>query len=325
MGRRFFRALSLCLLLLGLGLLTVWLVGKGSFEDIYQRKVWENYLSVDIGRDILSLSTNKKSPEWKGDELLPPNLPLEAIERFLKCPSILEASASFNLHLHALGTLEGSPYITGSDTIATTPGMQMISNLEIIEGRFLTWEDVQEKRNVCVLDLDKFNELSVFVENIGLGSFLYFDNTLDEEGKLSDDPYEVVGIVKRHGLTISYCFIPISTGAEMINREFFKPNSKETLRYPNDFYFKVISTTKAVEEIEETVRDIFGGIYPYEIPTQMWAGVFFNPPKPFTNYELIRLRNLKYLFYRLPLIAFILISISVVFILWGKKQAGLKD
>ncbi len=332
MGRR--RTVGVILTLIGVVALLIWVSVYSSFEESYQRKLENNYQSINDARDILRLTVLVA---------LGKPLPENSKEVFLKCPSVIEIAESFHGGLFALAlTPRGLPTqiipeIMEIQAAAVTPDILDVANIEVVEGRFLTWEDVEKKRMVCVLE-DHPSNPYWFGREMKVGDYLYSRDSLDEEGKLFHNPLEIVGLVKTHtiynweakGMEISSAYLPLSVALEWYRDWGLRNKIGETPSI--NYYFRVLDNLKAAKEIKEATRLLLGGADPHlnGYPVQRISGEpnrlppwvedpLHKPYIPFTNQALISLNQTRWLFYKLPYL-FMVISVSGIFLLLLKTR-----
>lgn len=326
MGRG--RTVGVILTLIGVVALLIWVSVYNSFEESYQRKVEENYQSINDARDILSHA-------FLGDDEPPP--PEICLEAYLKCPSILEVAVKFSTDIFGLGLIpRGYPTQIIPTPIdvrapAVTPDFLRVANIEVVEGRFLTWEDVEKKRMVCVLETHPNNPYW-FGQEMKIGDHLYIDHELNEEGKLTERPLEIVGLVKTHTVEVidrraydaPLAYYPLTVAVKAFQEE-------EGPIMPHlIYYFRVLDNLKAAKEIEETTKMLLGGADPFSSPIQRITGELNRYPPwvekpphkpyiPFTNQALISLNQTRWLFYKLPFL-FIVIGVSGIFLMLLKTR-----
>ncbi|MBT9131463.1 MAG: hypothetical protein DDT41_01769 [candidate division WS2 bacterium] len=326
------RTVGVILTLIGVVSLLIWVSVYNSFEESYQRKVEENYQSISDARDILDYA-------FLG--IVPP-LPEIALEAFRKCPSVLEVAVMFPTTIFGLGLIPRGyptqiiPMQIDVFAPAVTPDFLRVANIEVVEGRFLTWEDVEKKRMVCVLEIHPSNPYW-FGQEMKIGDYLYIDHDLNQEGKLTEWSLEIVGLVKTHtvhemgrrggGHPLPQAYYPFTVALEAY-REEMGPGTPYLV-----YYFRVLDNLKAAKEIKETTKLLLGGADPHlnGYPVQKITGVGPNrlppwvedplhkPYIPFTNQALISLNQTRWLFYELPYL-FMVISVSGIFLLLLKTR-----
>ncbi|MBT9151476.1 MAG: hypothetical protein DDT40_01671 [candidate division WS2 bacterium] len=344
MGRR--RTISIILIVFAIGLLLVNLTLKETVEGLYQKKVKDNYHSITDGRDILKIYMGLEV--LKDGQKVEPDLTKDF---FLKLPSIVEVAETKPLVLHYnIKDVKGAKPYKGAFgdfyCSATTPDMFKVANLELVEGRFLTWEDVEKERMVCVIEY--------MGDSFGVGNYLYFHNVLmmGEGEELTDNPLEVVGIVKTktvfnyhaRGWDDKAAYIPFSTAIKLILEEVSKPGFErpypaKDLFLSRDVYLRVLDVDKGAREITEALKARFKELGkelgPAQVPTQYltheklirfppWDNrPFHESYLPFTNHPLISLMRMKKVFDNLPFISLFLILIGVILNRW--KPRALKE
>lgn len=335
MGKR--RSIAFVFLFMGIVILLFWFIPRGYFEEVYKNRVEENYHSINDARDILSKAF------WSYPEAGRPPLPPEAKEVFKKLPSVLEVAQGFPIYLGAAGRKvvnsgEYEYYEVEIWTYGVTPEIMEIANIDLLEGRFLTWEDVEKERMVCVLE-DHPNNLLIFGRKMGIGNYLTFDSPLDERGQPKENPkysFEIVGLVKTHtvfnyqnqGLKYKVgAYVPLSSAVKVVREE------SVGLGYNPDYYYycRVLDTEKGVLELEEAVKKLMGmRRNPYSPFTQRIEGDVVRYPSfdeeykyypliPFTNHALISLRTRWMMFNNLPFLSLFFILTGNL-LLWRRKK-----
>lgn len=339
------RIIGILILLLGIGCLLIPIsIGK-NFEELYQRWVEINYHSIKDARDILYISIDNIDLVPKKGYLPPPGLR----ETFLKNPSILEVAEEISIRMHIDGWRSGAPEEYEVHCAATTPDILRVANIELVGGRFLTWEDLDKKNAVCVMESmgeDWFRK--AFGREVKIGDHIFYPYY--EKGELFRIPLEIVGFVRTHTvydyqpreLDNCFAFLPLSIALKIITEEVQRwgLTLDDAPKLSITYHFRVLSNLKAAREIYKTEENYLN-TKPYYWPSQKLTPIppekYPFPPNPkylgrsppwvseprtlpyvpFTNYPLLLLRGARWLYYNLFFLAFILIGASII-LFWKK-------
>ncbi len=270
MGRTF--TIVLIIFLAGLFLLPLRFFGENHFERLYEKLVEINYRSIKDGRDILSMEMSvlllDMPNPFPGEILGFPLLPLTREsspglrEEFLKSPYILEVAEEISQYLFIPFNPEEINYQDDDSWAelwgyAVTPDLARVANLEILEGRFLSWEDEDKRSAVCVIAYS--------------GEKDYFQKALKREVKLGDfiylgphNIYEIVGLVKVNAIyddttkkdNRMVVFLPLSTNLKRKYVDFRKANVAADFR-PR-YHFRVLDVFKAARDLEKITERLVG-------------------------------------------------------------------